>query len=230
MRARDQVDARGDHGGRVNERGDGRGPFHGVGQPDIKRQLRTFTRCAQEQAKADGSQHAAVPGRSVSEHCSDLAKVKRAEINHDEKNSDQETKIANAIDDKSLLARRGRGVSLEIETDQQVRGEADAFPANEHEQHVARQDQDSHKKEEQIKEAEIPRVALFMSHIADGINVDEKTDAGNDQQHHQRKWIEEKAEIDMQSADRDPGIRKGLDVRQRRSAHGSAARAARRGN
>ena len=143
-----------------------------------------------------------------------MAKVKRAEIDNNEKNPDQETKIANAVDDECLLARGGRGVALEVETDQQVGGEADAFPAHEHEQHIARQDQDRHEEEEQVEEAEIPRVALFMSHVADGINVDEKTDAGDDQQHDQRKWIEEKAEIDVQAADGDPGVGKGLHVRQ----------------
>jgi len=44
---------------------------------------------------------------------------------------------------------------LEIETDEQVRGEADAFPANKQEQNVARQDQDSHEEEEQVEETEI---------------------------------------------------------------------------
>ena len=42
MRAGDHVDAGGDHGGGVDERGDGRGAFHGVGQPDVERKLRAF--------------------------------------------------------------------------------------------------------------------------------------------------------------------------------------------
>ena len=39
INARDEIDAGGDHGGRVNERGDGRGAFHGVGQPNVQRKL-----------------------------------------------------------------------------------------------------------------------------------------------------------------------------------------------
>ena len=42
MGAGDHVDAGGDHGGGVDERGDGRGAFHGVGQPDVERELRAF--------------------------------------------------------------------------------------------------------------------------------------------------------------------------------------------
>ena len=42
--------------------------------------------------------------------------------------------------------------------------------------------------------------------------------------------IEQEAEIDMQPPDGDPRIRKGLDVRQGRSAHGPATRATRRRN
>jgi len=39
VRAHDHVDAGGDHGGGVNERADRRGAFHGVGQPDVQREL-----------------------------------------------------------------------------------------------------------------------------------------------------------------------------------------------
>jgi len=44
-----------------------------------------------------------VPGRFESEHLSDLSKVKRAEIRKNEKNPNQETEIANAVDDEGLL-------------------------------------------------------------------------------------------------------------------------------
>src|ERR1700676_1470847 len=43
IRARDDVDARRDHGGRVNQRADWRGAFHGVGKPNVERKLRRFS-------------------------------------------------------------------------------------------------------------------------------------------------------------------------------------------
>ncbi len=48
MRAGDHVDAGSDHGGGVDERGDGRGAFHGVGQPDVERKLRAFAGSAEQ--------------------------------------------------------------------------------------------------------------------------------------------------------------------------------------
>ena len=66
MSAGDHVDAGGDHGGGVDERGDGRGAFHGVGQPDVERKLRALAGGAEQQAEADDGEDAAVPGRTVS--------------------------------------------------------------------------------------------------------------------------------------------------------------------
>ena len=50
--AGDHVDAGGDHRGRVDERGDRRRAFHGVGQPDVERKLRALAGGAEEQAAA----------------------------------------------------------------------------------------------------------------------------------------------------------------------------------
>ena len=48
--ARDHVDAGGDHGGRVDERGDRRRAFHRVGQPDVEGNLRGLAGGAEDQA------------------------------------------------------------------------------------------------------------------------------------------------------------------------------------
>ena len=58
----DHVDAGGDHGGGVDERGDRRGAFHGVGEPDVERNLRGFAAGADEQAESDGGEHSALQG------------------------------------------------------------------------------------------------------------------------------------------------------------------------
>ncbi len=59
--ARDHVDAGGDHGGRVDERGDRRGAFHRVGQPDVERNLRGLAGGAEDQQQRDGGEEAALP-------------------------------------------------------------------------------------------------------------------------------------------------------------------------
>ncbi len=62
--ARDHVDARRDHGGGVDERGDRRGAFHRVGQPDVERDLRGLAGGAEDEQEGDGGEPAgAVPLR-----------------------------------------------------------------------------------------------------------------------------------------------------------------------
>ncbi len=58
IHARDHVHARGDHRRGVNQRADGRGAFHRVGQPDVKRQLRGFSDRAGEKQQANRGEHA----------------------------------------------------------------------------------------------------------------------------------------------------------------------------
>ena len=52
--AADEVDARRDHRRRVDERADRRGARHGVGKPDVERDLRALARAAEQQGQADG--------------------------------------------------------------------------------------------------------------------------------------------------------------------------------
>ncbi len=63
---------------------------------------------------------------------------------------------------KAFLPASAAELLLEPEADEQVRGEAHAFPADEHEQGIAGQDQDGHEEEEQVEVAEVARVALFV--------------------------------------------------------------------
>ncbi len=80
----------------------------------------------------------------------------------------------------------------EPKSDQQIRRQAHALPADEHQQVVAGQNQRQHEKHEQIQVAEEAVVAALFPHVADGINVNEKSDAGHHQQHDQRKLVEAK--------------------------------------
>ena len=80
--ARDHVDAGGDHGGGVDERGDRRGAFHGVGQPDVERDLRGLAGGADEQQQADGGEEAAVArsGCALTAGRRRCCEVERAEV------------------------------------------------------------------------------------------------------------------------------------------------------
>src|SRR4029077_13327610 len=57
----DHVDACGDHGGGVDERGDRGGAFHRVREPDIERDLCGFAGGTDDEEESDGGKETALP-------------------------------------------------------------------------------------------------------------------------------------------------------------------------
>ena len=106
---------------------------------------------------------------------------------------------------KAFLPASAADVLLEPEADEQVGGEADAFPSDEHEQGVAGEDQRGHEEEEEVEVGEVAPVAFVVVHVADGVDVDEEADAGDDEQHDEGELVEDEAEVDVEGAGGDPG-------------------------
>ena len=110
----------------------------------------------------------------------------------------------------------------EEETDQQVRRQAHAFPADEHQQVVVGEHQREHEEHEEVQVGEEAVVAVFVRHVPDGVNVDEEADAGDDQHHDERELVEVKPEIARKSCR--PESRRalrGLQCRDSRPARSS---------
>ena len=157
MRAH-QVDARGHHGRGMDQRGDRRRAGHGVGQPDVQRDLRRLARRAEEEQDADQARRTPARRRAAVERGVDAVHVERAERLEQHEHADQEAGVADAVDDERLLA--GARVSGP-RTRSRSAGtkQADAFPADEeHEQRPA-QDQHQHEEQEQVQVGEEARVA-----------------------------------------------------------------------
>jgi hypothetical protein len=66
----------------------------------------------------------------------DVLEIERAESNECEEDAEKEPEIADAVDDEGFLAGVGGGFLLIPEAHQQIRAEADAFPAHEHHEKV----------------------------------------------------------------------------------------------
>ncbi len=118
-----------------------------------------------------------------------IAQALRAETNGakcsgNQKNSEDESCITNAIDDKRLLTCVRRGFLQKVETDQKVAAQPDTFPANKEQKEIVGKNESQHRKHEEIQIAEEAVIATFVRHVSDGINMDEKADARNDQNHH----------------------------------------------
>ena len=80
-----------------------------------------------------------------------------------QEHAEQESEVANAVDDEGFLAGVGGGVLLEVEADEQVGGEADALPADEHQQVVVGQHQHQHEEHEQVQVGEEAPVAVVVA-------------------------------------------------------------------
>ncbi len=128
---------------------------------------------------------------------------------------EQEAEVADAVDDEGLLAGVGGGVLLEVEADEQVGGETDALPADEQQQEARREDQHQHEEHEEVEVGEEAPVALFVRHVADGVEMDEEADAGDHAEHDQGEVVDAEGEVDLEAGDGDPGLadqRDGADV------------------
>src|SRR5713101_6293146 len=134
----------------------------------------------------------------------ELNEIQRSECSEQQKHSQHESEIADAIDDERLLPRIRSRFSQEVETNQQVTAEAYALPSNK-EQHVIRcQHQDEHEKHEQIEVRKEPVVTALMGHVPGRVNVDEPAYAGHHQHHHDRELIHLQIEARAEIARRYP--------------------------
>src|SRR6266567_1686852 len=87
---------------------------------------------------------------------------------------------------------------MEVETNQKIGAQAYAFPANEHQHVVVRENQREHGEHEKVEVSEKSVVSAFMRHVADRINVEQQPDA--------RERIEEKSGVGLKRSGRSIGF------------------------
>ena len=125
----------------------------------------------------------------------DFGEAQRAEVPGDEKHAEQESGVADAVDDECLVGRVAGGLAMEIETDQQIRTQPHAFPADEQQHIVVGQDQRQHGEHEEVEISEEAVVAAFMRHVSGGVNVNQHADTGDEEQPDAGKRIEQETGI-----------------------------------
>src|SRR5439155_14946251 len=116
-------------------------------------------------------------------------KVQQSEMIYEKKLRNQETEIAYSINDEGFLAGRCGGIAQEKESDEQIRRQSHAFPADKHRQIIVRKHQRQHEEHEKIQVGEEPVKSILFPHVADGVNVNEEANSGHNQKHDQRKLI-----------------------------------------
>ena len=193
------------------------GAGHGVGEPDVERDLGALAHGADEQAEGDeaGQRQAqrVGPGRQLrvgGDAAEDLAEVQGAEDREQGEQPDQEAEVADPVDDERLHPGVGRPVLLVVEADQQVGAEPHPLPADEHHQEVVAQDQQQHRPHEQVEVDEVALVALLVGHVADRVDVDPEADEGDDEHHHRRQRVEQEGDVEVDRPG-GPGVEGLLD-------------------
>ena len=244
--------AGGHHGRGVDQRRDRRRAFHRVRQPGVQQELRRLAHRAHEQQQADDGQRVEVPRQEM--HASVPAMRRR--VGEDRARSSTESnrtktpkmpsakpKSPTRLTTKALIAAALADGLLVPEADQQVGGEADAFPAEEHLHEVVGRHQHQHGEGEERQIGEEARPVRVVRHVADRIDVDERRDGGHHDQHHRgqrvdaqapsrrracRTWIQSQhrdawSRLAEPTGRRDPGQDRAMTRSRGRSARAGAA-------
>jgi len=133
VRAGNDVDAGSNHGGRVDQRANWRRAFHGVGQPDVKRELRGLAAGSHEQEQArDGERAENAPAfmwpSRIRKRPQTAAKNRACEMSGRAGTCQHEAEVADAVDDEGFFAGIGGGFSEEVKADEQIAREARRLP------------------------------------------------------------------------------------------------------
>ena len=188
--------AGGHHGRRVNQCRNRRRALHGVGQPGVQQELGRFAHCPHEQQYAGQRQRVGVPAEKVDGLAGQLRgtgengfKVGRADQHENGKNTERETEVADTVDNERFDRRGIRRRFVVPESDQQIAGQPDALPAKEELHQIVCGHQHQHREGEQREIAEEARTVRILVHVADGIDMHERRDRVDHDQHHGRKRI-----------------------------------------
>ena len=204
---RHHVDAGRDHRRGMDQGGDGRGPRHRVGQPDVERHLRALAHRSDEEAQADQAERRGVPARVGRRGGEDLVEVERVEEREEPEHPEQEAEVADAVDDEGLPAGVGGVLAVVVVTDQQVGAEAHALPADEEQEEVLRENEHQHREHEEVQVREVARVTrlrLVVAHVADRVHVDQEPDERHEGDHHGRKRIQPQGQVGGEAARGNP--------------------------
>jgi hypothetical protein len=116
----------------------------------------------------------------------------RVEQREDREDAEREAEIADAVDDKGLDRSVAGGRLVIPEADQEIGGEADAFPAKEKLEEIIGGHQREHREGEEREIGEEARAVRILLHVADGIEMNEARDGGHHHQHHYGQRVDPK--------------------------------------
>ncbi len=175
----EHVNAGGDHGGGVDEGGDGGGAFHGIREPDVEGELCGFSDGTAEDAEQCCTEETA--GNA----CRDVhfREGECAGDDPEEEDADHEAEVADAVGEEGFFGGIRGGVFFIPMSDEEVGAEADEFPEDECDNEVGGEDDAGHGEHEEGQAGEVAGLRGIVFHVGEGEDVDEEPDAGDDDHH-----------------------------------------------
>jgi hypothetical protein len=116
----------------------------------------------------------------------------------------KKAEVAAPVDDEGLLACVRRGVLGEVKPDEQIGGQANAFPSHKQQKEAGTEYEHQHKEHEEVEVGKEAPVAYLMRHVADRVEVNQKTYPGDDAEHDQRQMVDGEGKVDVKAGDGDP--------------------------
>ena len=84
--------------------------------------------------------------------------------------------------------------------DQHIRGKADQLPKNEEHHEIVRENNAEHREHEERERGEIAGLALVFPHVSQRINMDERPDARNENEHRLAEIIQHEPKRHFENA------------------------------
>ncbi len=181
LTARDHIDTRRHHRGGMDQGRYRCRTRHRIGQPGIQGICADFPVAPTNNNKVTIVMN---PAEAVGACLKYFFEVNRAELVDQREDGDQETEVPDPVHDKGFFRRIAVVEILKPVADQQVRAETHAFPADKEDHEVGAQHQQQHGKNKEVEVREIfcKVRRVFLVHIRRGIQMDQETHAGDDEQ------------------------------------------------
>ena len=133
--------------------------------------------------------------RDRDDHRVDLLHVDGREVRDHCHHGDEQAHIAHSVHDEGLLCSNRIGGNVVPETDEEVRGQAHAFPADEETRVGVRQNQDEHRGDEEVEVGEEATTIRVVLHVRDRVDVDERPNEGDQHDEGHRQRVEHQSEV-----------------------------------